>query len=136
MPLKRFGQYAIWIAVLARQPTDLRTIESGEATAIDNHRSIGANGSLKDDRIDVNAFLLMAAAKSPMDGSCVIGAMIAPLAAKGRDFRIVADADLTELANIIQIFFNDAAKHVGFFTAFDGDDAAMFHVVGYWFLVG
>ena len=91
--------------------------------------------SLKNNRIDVNAFFLMPAAKTPMDRAGVIGSVISPLTAKGRNFRIVPDADFTELANIIQIFFDHPAKHVGFFAAFDRDDPALFHLAGYRFLV-
>ena len=77
----------------------------------------------------------MPAAKAPMDGAGVICSVVTPLTSKGRNFRIVADADFTELANIIQIFFDNPAKHVGFFASFNGDDAALFHVARHRLLV-
>jgi len=43
----------------------------------------------------------MPAAKTPMDSAGVICSVISPLTAKGRNFRVVSDADFTELANII-----------------------------------
>ena len=81
---------------MARHPADLRIVESLQAAAIDDHCAVGL-----DSCIDVNAFFLVPAAKPPMEGSSVIGSMISSLTAKGRHLWVVADADLTKLANII-----------------------------------
>ena len=68
----------------------------------------------------------MPSTKAPMNRAGMVGSMIASLAAKRRNFWIVAQSYFTKLANVVQIFFDDPAKHVGFFAAFYGDDAALF----------
>ena len=118
---------------MARHLADLWIVECLEAAAVDDHGAVGSNRRLKNNRVDVNAFFLMAAAKTPMDGAGVIGAVIAALASERRHFRIVADADFTELANVIEIFCDHAAKHVGLFAAVDGNNAPLFHVAGHRF---
>ena len=61
-----------------------------------------------------------------MNCSSMVRSVISSLAAKRRNFWIVAQSYFTELANVIQIFFDDPAKHVGFFASFYGRDAALF----------
>jgi hypothetical protein len=77
----------------------------------------------------------MPAAKTPMDSAGVICSVVTPLTPKGRNFRIVADADFTELANIIEIFCDYAAKQICLFAAVDGNNAPLFHMAGHRFLV-
>ena len=94
------------------------------------------NRSLENNRIDVNAFFLMTAAETPVDGTGMIRPMVSALTSKRRNFRIMPEADLTKLTNIIQILFYHAAKHVGFLASFDGHNPAVFHLAGYRLLVG